>query len=354
MSDPSPRDPDPGEAAGDAAAAARAPREPLLDQRQIDALAGFDAAGSFGEAGMPGVRAMLDAGAGPREPLPLLPVVCEDLARRLTDSLRAVFGGEVGVGLGAVGTVRYGDAIEAIALPAGVVTFRAEGWDGCGLLRMGPDFAGLVLDSLLGARPGGPAGRLAARPFSAIEQAILTRLADAVLRDAEAAFAAVAPVQFRRERVETDPRLALVAGSGDVAVEATLDFALDGRTATLALLLPLSTLEPVRAVFRQGYAGAKGGRDTLWSGHLATEIWQAEMEAEAVLHQCALPLRRVLDLGVGDTLMFDMKPTDLVEVRCGGLPVTRGRIGRVEGRIAVQIAEPVGVPRPAGHEAAAR
>jgi flagellar motor switch protein FliM len=61
-----------------------------------------------------------------------------------------------------------------------------------------------------------------------------------------------------------------------------------------------------------------------------------------------MPLGRVLDLAVGDTLMFEMKPTDLVEVRCGGVSLARGRIGRVEGRIAVQVVEALRpVPPPA-------
>lgn len=330
--------------------AIRQGREPLLDQGGIDALLGLPPIGPEPEPG--GLRAMLDAGAGPREPSPMLPVVYGDLVRRLSESLRALFGGDVEASLASLRSLRYDDVVEAIVLPAQLVTFRAEGWDGSGFVAMGPDFACLVLDALLGAGRGLASGRVASRPFSAIERAILTRLADAVLRDAETAFCEVTPVRFGRDRVEADPRLAHVAGPSEIVAAAEITLSLDGRRAAFSIVLPFATLEPVRAVFRQGFPGAKQGRDGLWSGHLATEIWQAEMEAEAVLHECALPLHRILDLGVGDTLMFDMKPTDLVEVRCGGLPLTRGRIGRVEGRIAVQVVDPLPVPRRPGAEAA--
>jgi flagellar motor switch protein FliM len=329
--------------------APRPSRELLMTQQEIDAAIGFE---EPRRASAPGLRAMVDAGAGPREPLPLLPVVFEDLVRRLPGSLRAVFGGEVEASLGSLAFVRYGDAIESVVLPAQVVTFRAEGWDGSGLLAMGPDFASLALDVLLGAGRGLLTGRLAARPFSVIEQSILTRLADVILREAEASFGAVTPVAFRRERVEADPRLAHLAAVGDMAFAVSLSLDLDGRSAPFTLIIPLSTLEPVRGLFGRSFAGAKQGRDPLWSGHLATELWQAPLEAEAVLHECSLPLRRVLDLAVGDTLTFDMKPDDLVEVRCGRLPITRGRMGRVEGRIAIQIAEPVATPRRLGQELA--
>lgn len=324
-------------------------REPLLDQRGIDALVGFEPADLRSDQAS--LRAMLDAGAGPREPSPMLPVVFGALVRRLSESLRGLFDGDVEASLASLSSLRYGDVIEAIVLPAQVVTFRAEGWDGHGFVAMGPDFASLVLDSLLGAGRALSSGRVAARPFSAIERAILTGLADAVLRDAETAFSEVTPVRFNRDRVEADPRLAHIAAPGEVVALAEITLSLDGREANLSVALPFATIEPVRAIFRQGFVGAKQGRDPLWSGHLATEIWHAAIEAEAVLHECALPLHRILDLGIGDTLMFDMKPTDLVEVRCGGVHLTRGRIGRVEGRIAVQVVDPLPVPRRPGPEA---
>ena len=39
--------------------------------------------------------------------------------------------------------------------------------------------------------------------------------------------------------------------------------------------------------------------------------------------------------------MFDAKPTDLITVRCGEWALTQGRIGRVDGSIAVQVTRPL-------------
>lgn len=75
--------------------------------------------------------------------------------------------------------------------------------------------------------------------------------------------------------------------------------------------------------------------------HLATEIFQADVAVEAVLHEMSLPLRRVLSLEVGDTIMFDAKPADLITLRCGDWAMTQGRIGRLEDSIAVQVTRPL-------------
>jgi flagellar motor switch protein FliM len=44
---------------------------------------------------------------------------------------------------------------------------------------------------------------------------------------------------------------------------------------------------------------------------------------------------------VGDTLMFDAKPNELVTLRCGDWTLTHGQVGRVDDKIAVQVARPL-------------
>lgn len=320
------------------------PGEPerFLDQREIDEAIGFavpDAAPD-GDA-----RAMVGAGAMPRERMPMLPIIMDDLCGRLSLALCELFGGDAVVDVEALVPRRYLDLIDEVVLPAQVVTFSAAGWDGHGLLAMGPDVATLALETLLGSRSSSST-RPVSRPYSNIESAILIRIADLVLQQAEGAFQAVTPVAFRRERHCADPRLATIARAGDTVVSALLRVSLDGTCGRILMAFPLSMLEPALAALRSSFSGSKGARGDLWANHLATEVWQSTIEAETVLHETRLPLRQVLALAVGDTLMFDMRPGDLVEVRCAGLPLTRGHIGRVEGRIAVQLAEPVSRPRP--------
>jgi flagellar motor switch protein FliM len=49
-------------------------------------------------------------------------------------------------------------------------------------------------------------------------------------------------------------------------------------------------------------------------------------------------------LEVGDTLTLELKPDALVTVRCGEVPLTEGRMGRVGDRVAVCVAKPLRKP----------
>jgi flagellar motor switch protein FliM len=68
------------------------------------------------------------------------------------------------------------------------------------------------------------------------------------------------------------------------------------------------------------------------------------VDVEAVLASRAMPLRDVLSLKIGDTLMLDIGPADLVTLRCGGVPLTEGRMGRISEHIAVRVTKPLRRP----------
>jgi flagellar motor switch protein FliM len=83
--------------------------------------------------------------------------------------------------------------------------------------------------------------------------------------------------------------------------------------------------------------GEKFGRDSIWESHLATELWSTKIPLEAVLDEQKLTLREVMDFKVGQTLMLNNGPDALVEMRCGGVPLASGRIGRLSSNVAVRI-----------------
>jgi flagellar motor switch protein FliM len=277
----------------------------------------------------------------------MLSVAIERLVRTLRTSLSAFLASDVDIACGRTSTVRFGDYLDDVSLPTQLVSFRAEGWDGGGLVNVGCDLAFTIMDALLGGGNSRSRSR-ADRPFTAIETQLLTRFVGVVLAGAQEAFSAISPVVFSIEAAIADPRLATLVRAGDLAVRIRFELAIDGRLAVFDLVLPHATLEPVRDGLAQVFAGEKLGLDDLWAVHLATEVWQTSALAHAVLHETRLPLGRIMRLGVGDTLVFDMKPGDPVDVRCGGALLTRGRIGRVGDRIAVRIDTPLRNPEAGG------
>ena len=162
-----------------------------------------------------------------------------------------------------------------------------------------------------------------------------------VLADAREAFEPLTPVTFTLDRLETNPRFAAIARPANAAILVKLRIDMEDRGGRIELLLPYATLEPIRKMLLQQFMGEKFGRDNIWEGHLATELWTTQMEVRAVLDEQQLGLRQVLDLKVGDTLMLNATPDSLIELRAGVIPLTRGRMGRRNAHIAVRVEAPL-------------
>jgi flagellar motor switch protein FliM len=151
-------------------------------------------------------------------------------------------------------------------------------------------------------------------------------------------------VKFNIDRLETNPRFAAISRPANAAILVRLRIDMEDRGGTIELLLPYATIEPIRDVLLQMFMGEKFGRDPTWEGHLATEIGQAEIAVDAVLYEAQLPLKQIMKLDVGDTLMLELKSDAHVIVRCGDVTLTEGRMGRVGDRVAVRVAKPLRKP----------
>jgi flagellar motor switch protein FliM len=237
--------------------------------------------------------------------------------------------------------VRFGDYLNSIPLPAILAVIKATPWDNYGILSVDSALIYAMIDVLLGGRRGSGLVRIEGRPYTTIETGLVKRMIEIVLADAEEAFKPLSQVAFTIDRFETNPRFAAVTRPANAAILVRMRVDMEDRGGAFSFLLPYATIEPIRDVLLQGFMGEKLGRDPIWEEHLATEIWNARAEVAAVLYERQMPLKRMMDLAVGDTLMLDVRPDSLVDLRCGEVVLTQARMGRAGDAVAVQVAQPL-------------
>jgi len=314
--------------------------ERILNQDEIDSLLGFDLADED-TTDSTGVRAIINSALVSYERLPMLEIVFDRLVRLMTTSLRNFTSDNVEVSLDNISSIRFGDYLNSIPLPAILAVFRAQELDNFGLLTVDSNLIYSIVDVLLGGRRGTAAMRIEGRPYTTIERVLVQRMVEVVLGDAEAAFEPLTPVRFTLDRLETNPRFAAIARPANAAILVKLRIDMEDRGGRIELLLPYATLEPIRKMLLQQFMGEKFGRDNIWESHLATELWTTELEVRAVLDEQKLPLSEVLNLKVGQTLMLNATPDSLVELRAGTVPLTQGRMGRRNHHIAIRVDGPL-------------
>jgi len=190
---------------------------------------------------------------------------------------------------------------------------------------------------LLGGRRGTAAMRIEGRPYTTIERHLVERLIKLLLVDLELAFEPLSPVKFTFDRLETNPRFATIARPANAAILVRLKVDMEDRGGRIDLLLPYATIEPVRELLLQMFLGEKFGRDSIWESHLATELWSTDVEVQAVLDERSLTLREIMALDIGSTILFKSTPQSVVEIRCGGVPMLGGQMGRLGKSIAIKV-----------------
>ncbi len=323
--------------AGEPAAPATDSSGRVLSQDEIDSLLGFD--GGVQEGPRSGIDALINSNDITYERLPMLEVVFDRLERIMTTSVRNFTSENVDINLENITAQRFGDYLNSVPLPAMITVFKAIEWDNYGLITADSALIYAIVDVLLGGRRGTAPMRIEGRPYTTIEQRLVERLVRLILGDLTQAFAPIVEVDFRFERMETNPRFAAIARPGNACVVFRMRIDLDDRGGTLEFLLPYATLEPARDLLLQMFMGEKFGRDSIWEGHLSREIWQTEVDLEAVLDEYTIMLGEVMNLKVGDVLHLNTRPDSSIVLRCGHVPLLRARVGKVRHRLAVHVEE---------------
>ena len=317
-------------------AAAEAKPAPVLNQAEINSLLRFDDDPAGGEH-RSGMQRIISSGLVSYERLPMLEIVFDRLVRIMSTSLRNFTSDNVEVSIDNILSLRFGDYLNSIPLPAMLAVFKADEWDNYGLMVVDSAMIYSIVDVLLGGRRGTAAMRIEGRPYTTIERTLVERLIHVVLADLSASFDPLCPVTFRFERLEVNPRFATISRLSNAAVLSRLRIDMEDRGGKLELLLPYATLEPVRELLLQQFMGEKFGRDSIWETHLAEELWSTDVELDVVLDEQEMRLSDVMAFRPGTHMLLGVAPGAAVQLRCGGVALFHGKVGRRKNRVAVRI-----------------
>jgi flagellar motor switch protein FliM len=308
--------------------------ERILNQDEIDSLLGF---GDENQEQTVGIGALVNSSMVAYERLPMLEVAFDRLVRMLSTSMRNFTSDNVEVTLENMTSIRFGDYLDSIPLPALLAVVKAEEWDNMALITVESPLIYSIVDVLLGGRGKQQTVRIEGRPYTTIERKLIERMVNIILADMSEAFDPLSPVTFNFERLETNPRFATIARPANAAILIKLRVDMEDRGGTVDFCLPYATLEPVREILLQMFMGEKFGRDSIWETHLASELLQTGIGLQAVLGEQQMTLHDAISWKVGSQIQFMTKPDQAIDLCCGNVPLFKGHLGQKNSNIAVKV-----------------
>lgn len=305
--------------------------EKVLNQDEIESLLSVQG----GEVA--GVEFLINNTKISHERLPMLEAVFERLSSQLSAKLRQFCGCTVDVIAQDADSVRFGEYLQTIVPPTLINVFKFKEWDRHGLLILKSDLTLTIIDILLGGRQESAIELGQERVFTAIERNLARDFTKIILDELTTTFSAIEPVTFQYERTETNPKFAGIVRPTDAAMLIPFLLSFEGRPAHCIFCIPYASIEPVREKVSQAFTGEAAGDDNLWGGHLAEEVWDAEVSMDAILGTTTVKLGEALRWKKGSVLPLRTKPHSTIDLVVKDLKTVSGKMGKRDGLVSIKV-----------------
>jgi flagellar motor switch protein FliM len=151
----------------------------------------------------------------------------------------------------------------------------------------------------------------------------------------------LAGLQLQLESVDAHMETAQMVSVSEPTLSLMMEARLQGRSATLALLVPWSAIAPVSDLFgaRDETRGVQNDDDRT---SVRRAVGNVEMTLRAEVAAVELPIEEVLALREGDIVRLDARASSGVTLFADKVPVHTARPGRSGSRRAIQVTERIG------------
>ncbi len=268
--------------------------------------------------------------------MPTLDIINQRFARLFRASLSAQLRKVADVTTVSTDTVKFGEFIKSLPVPASLHIFRMEPLRGFALLAAESKLVFSLVDNFFGGG-GASSFKVEGRDFTSIEQRMSRKVILAALLDWEKAWKPVHAVQVSFVRSEINPQFAAIVPTTDVVVVVLFEIEMENVTGTITICLPYSTIEPIITKLRAGFQSDQLEVDQTWVKRLREKLQHAEVEMLVELGKTTIRSSELMNLGLGDIIQLDNDVSDELMLRVEGIQKFKVFPGVSRGNKAVKI-----------------
>lgn len=231
--------------------------------------------------------------------------------------------------------VKFGEFLQAFANPTGFAIYTMEPLIGSAMLALEPNLGFSLIDCMFGGE-GKPMAKI--REFTRIEQRMLGRVYEEVLRELERAWHVAYNIRFVLKKTETKPEFVNLISPGDSVLAFVFAINGDEFSGNIHVCTPFLMLEPIKDKLSSRYLREKD-RAHAFKGQLSRLMHDTEVNMIAELGTTIHTIGQILELEKDDIVKIDTGPQDAVLLRVQGIPKYLGTPGVIKGNRALQVTE---------------
>jgi flagellar motor switch protein FliM len=271
-----------------------------------------------------------------KDQLRTMQMIFEGYARLVSTSLSGLLRSQVHVALVSIEQTVFDDYVRALAQRTLLNLASAEPLPNTFVIEYDLDTAFLMVDRLLGGL--GKMLQAQDRTVTDIEETLLQSVSTVFLDAMSEAWAHIAPIEARLQRLEYSPRYLQIAPLNEPVVLLLFDMRLHERQTTMSLCIPYSVIEPVASELNMQMLFTTARDESAEAGNDGQlRLQRVTIPLAAILGATELPVAVVNDLRVGDVVRLDGLATDPLIVSVNKKPTYVARPGVVRHNVAVQV-----------------
>ncbi len=230
------------------------------------------------------------------------------------------------------------DLLEASADSVAVIFYCRE-WDARVVLGLERRLIFAIAEAMFGG-DGTELPFDSTRAFTALETRIGKLVCEFAAKALEDAFGTVCEISLVPERTETTLEFTTLGQSSMIMIEAKVLFQVLDQGGVMFVLIPQSTMNPIRQKLERERKPLPSSYDPRWTSALTGRVSRAEVVLSAVIEGKNIELDDILRLGPGKTI--ELSGTDRnIMLECEGDRLFRGRLGQAQGHFTITIEAPI-------------
>lgn len=273
--------------------------------------------------------------------LPQLEVIYEKFMRAFRVSLSSALRKIASITLTSTEFLKFGEFINTLPMPTCMSVLRFGNLRGSALLVIESKLAYALVDSFFGGADR-PYTKIEGKDFTPIELSIVRKVVDLAINDLEVAWSSVEKIGCSFVRTEVNPQFVGIVPPTDVVIASTFDIELENATGTISMVIPYSTIEPIKQKLSTGFQVESDQTDKkLWTAIIKEQLMDTEVEMKVNLGETEIRLKDLMNLKIGDVIPLTQDSTGELDIQVENVKKFKGYYGVHHGTVAMQVTRPV-------------
>lgn len=273
--------------------------------------------------------------------LPQLEVIYEKFMRSFRVSLSSALRKIASLTLASTDFLKFGEFINTLPMPTCMSVLRFSTLRGSALLVIESKLAYALVDSFFGGADR-PYTKIEGKDFTQIELSIVRKVVDLAIEDLENAWSSVEKIGASFVRTEVNPQFVGIVPPTDVVIASTFDVELENANGTITIVIPYSTIEPIKQKLSSGFQVESDQTDKkLWTSIIREQLYETDMNIKVNLGETEIKLRDMMHLKVGDVIPLDQDASGEFDIQVENVKKYKGYYGIHHGTVAVQVTKTI-------------